>query len=280
LSAKKLLSRILYLTGILFIIRWVNRNRLTIIFYHHPKPDILNLHFAYLSKIYNFISAEDIINNTSGKGFPRYSLLVTVDDGWKSNIEFLPVLIKYNVKPVIYLCSRIVRTYHGFWSSMVEKKDIMYYKSMPNIDRLKKLNDAGIYSPDMNLLEPQGLSEEDIKQLKGYVSFGAHTKTHPVLTQCTDAEQEEEIINSKKELEIICGEPILHFAAPFGDYNEYSLQCIKKAGYLTARTVKKGWNRLNSDRFQLKSFAISDDADLDILRIQISGITGLRNILK
>jgi peptidoglycan/xylan/chitin deacetylase (PgdA/CDA1 family) len=277
---KVFLSKILNRLGIFAIIRWFNRNRLTIIFYHYPEPGVLDMHFNYLSKIFNFISIDDFVKscNEEGRSLPPYSLLVTIDDGWKNNIDLLPVFTKYKVKPLIYLCSQVVNTYHPFWTKMVRKENIEYYKSMPNAIRVKALKDAGLYTPDMNCPEPQGLSLEDIMALKGNVSFGAHTRYHPVLKQCTDEEQEEEIIDSKKELENICGESILHFAAPFGDYNDYTLKCIKKAGYITARTVKKGWNRFHDDKFQLKSFAISDDADIDILRIQISGITGLKNI--
>jgi peptidoglycan/xylan/chitin deacetylase (PgdA/CDA1 family) len=242
------------------------------------------MHFSYLSKIFNFISIDDFVQscNAGGGGghLPPYSLLVTIDDGWKNNINLLPVFTKYKVKPLIYLCSQVVNTNHPFWTKMVRREDIEYYKSMPNAIRVKALKDAGLYTPDMNYHEPQGLSLEDIMALKGNVSFGAHTRYHPVLTQCTDGEQEEEIINSKTELEIICEEPILHFSMPFGDYNEYSLQCIKKAGYVTARTVKKGWNGVKDDKLQLKAFPISDDADLDLLRIQLSGITGLRKMFK
>jgi peptidoglycan/xylan/chitin deacetylase (PgdA/CDA1 family) len=278
---KVLLSRVLYLLGIFSVIRRLNRNRLTILFYHHPNPEILDMHFNYLSKIYNFISRDDFVQTVGNGGhntFPPYSLLVTIDDGWKSNINLLPVFMNYKVKPLIYLCSQVVGTDHPFWPSMIRRGDIEYYKNMPNLERLKALKDTGAYYPDMNCPEPQGLSREDIMTLKSHVSFGAHTKHHPVLTQCTDEEQEEEIINSKKELEIICGEPIFHFSMPFGDYNDYSLKCIKKAGYLTARTVKKGWNRIKDDKLQLKAFPISDDADIDLLRLQLSGITGLRKI--
>jgi peptidoglycan/xylan/chitin deacetylase (PgdA/CDA1 family) len=284
---KVFLSRVLYLLGIFSIIRRLNRNRLTIIFYHHPDPEILDLHFNYLSKIFNFISIDDFVQTAcrgggghGGNTLPPYSLLVTIDDGWKSNIDLLPVFMNYKVKPLIYLCSQVVGTNHSFWASMVRREDLGYYKNMPNTERLRALKDAGVYYPDMNCPEPQGLSQEDIMALKSHVSFGAHTKHHPVLTQCTDEEQEEEIINSKKELETICGEPIFHFSMPFGDYNAYSLQCVKKAGYLTARTVKKGWNGIKTDRLQLKAFPISDDADIDLLRFQLSGIAGLRKIFK
>jgi peptidoglycan/xylan/chitin deacetylase (PgdA/CDA1 family) len=161
----------------------------------------------------------------------------------------------------------------------VKKEELEYYKNMSNEERLKKLKKQND-TYNKNNLTPQGLSYDDIMALKGYVSFGAHTRTHPVLIRCTDAEQENEIVNSKKELENICGESIRHFSAPFGDYNETSLRYIKQAGYLTARTVKKGWNSFYDDRLQLKALAISDDADLDTLKIQLSGITAMKKVFK
>jgi peptidoglycan/xylan/chitin deacetylase (PgdA/CDA1 family) len=277
-NLKFFLSKILWILGIFFIIRWLNRNRVTIIFYHHPKPEILDLHFGYLSKIYRFISIDDFLRFKSGAAITKYSMLITIDDGWKSNIDLLPLLRKYRVKPLIYLCSQVVGTNRPFWTSLVNKENLKYYKSLSNAERLEQLEkQKDIY--EKNNPAPQGLSYNDIVALKGHVSFGAHTRTHPVLTQCTDAEQEDEILNSKKELENICGESILHFSAPFGDYDETSLRYIKKAGYLTARTVNKGWNSVNDDNLQLKALAISDNADLDVLKIQLSGLTGLKKYL-
>ena len=93
--------------------------------------------------------------------------------------------------------------------------------------------------------------------------FGSHTRIHPILPQCTQEEQWDEIAHSKKELEKLCDCPIEHFAYPNGDYNNYSIECVKLAG----------WNDKNTHLYKLKVIGISDDADLFKLRFQLSGLS-------
>jgi peptidoglycan/xylan/chitin deacetylase (PgdA/CDA1 family) len=268
-----ILSILLYHLGVFCLIRWLNRNRITIVSYHSPDPEILDKHFGYLSIHYQFISMgeyEEII--AGNRLLPKYSLLVTFDDGHKSNIVLLPVFIKHNVKPVIYLCSQIVGTSHPFWWKMLGNENPEKYKKLFNTERVHTLEKLGKYYPEQILNEPHGLTKEDIMRLKDHVTFGSHTRTHPVLTKCTDEEQECEIVKSRIELENLCGELIRHFAYPNGDYNHHSIEICKRAGYLTARTIHVGWNDRNTDSFRLKAMGISDAADINKLRFQLSGI--------
>jgi peptidoglycan/xylan/chitin deacetylase (PgdA/CDA1 family) len=280
IKIKILLSIVLYRLGIFSIIRFFNRKRLTIITYHSPAPDILERHFTYLSKIYKFITIDKYYESIKNKEkLHRYCLLVTFDDGYKSNVDLLPVFKKYACIPVIYLCSSVAGTKHPFWDKIVDKKDIPFYKNISNKERLQILEKKKIYTLNMVLQEPQALTHEDIMKLQEQVIFGSHTRTHTILPRCTNTEQENEIIESREELEKFCGKPIVHFSYPNGDYNQYSIECVKKAGYITARTIRHGWNDIQTDMFQLKQAMISDDADENIMRLQLSGITTLKNII-
>jgi peptidoglycan/xylan/chitin deacetylase (PgdA/CDA1 family) len=267
-----LLSVSLYHLGVFRLIRWLNRNCITIISYHSPDPEIIDKHFNYLNALYQFISMEEYEEVIAGnKPLPKYSLLVTFDDGHKNNIALLPVFIKYNIRPVIYLCSQVVGTAHPFWWKMLGDESPEKYKKLSNTERLRLLKKMGKYYPEQILNNSHGLAKEDIIQLKGHVTFGSHTRIHPILTKCTDEEQEYEIVNSMIELEDLCGDRVRHFAYPNGDYNQYSIRMCEKAGYLTARTINTGWNR-NVDNFELKTMGISDFADINKLRFQLSGI--------
>ena len=68
------------------------------------------------------------------------------------------------------------------------------------------------------------------------------------------------------------------FAYPNGDYNNYSIECVKLAGYKTARTTDAGWNDKNTHLYKLKVIGISDDADLFKLRFQLSGLSFVATI--
>ena len=48
---------------------------------------------------------------------------------------------------------------------------------------------------------------------------------------------------------------------------------VTHAGYRSARTIDVGWTDLGSDPFRLKITGVSDDAPLDMVVAQLSGIT-------
>ena len=204
---------------------------------------------------------------------PNNSLIITFDDGHKGNVELLPLIKKYNLTPVIYLCSQVVATNHPFWWKCLKQQSVVCYKKCTNKERLRLLKDKKLYYPEMVVSPPHGLTKDDINRLKKYVIFGSHTRIHPILPQCTQEEQWDEIAHSKKELEKLCDCPIEHFAYPNGDYNNYSIECVKLAGYKTARTTDAGWNDKNTHLYKLKVIGISDDADLFKLRFQLSGLS-------
>ncbi len=56
-------------------------------------------------------------------------------------------------------------------------------------------------------------------------------------------QQEWEVVASKARIEDIIGEEITVFSYPFGGYddiNEYSIESVKKAGYMKAATTSVG----------------------------------------
>jgi peptidoglycan/xylan/chitin deacetylase (PgdA/CDA1 family) len=82
--------------------------------------------------------------------------------------------------------------------------------------------------------------------------IGAHTCTHPRLSQLSDAQANEEISASRKKLEDRFGLPVEHFAYPYGDYNERTVELVRQAGFETAVTMHRGVNLPNTPLFELK----------------------------
>ncbi|HAB15730.1 MAG TPA: polysaccharide deacetylase [Verrucomicrobiales bacterium] len=83
-------------------------------------------------------------------------------------------------------------------------------------------------------------------------AIGAHTCTHPRLTQIPLKEAQEEIRASKAKLEDRFGVAIRHFCYPFGDYNQAIRDAVLSAGFDTACTTKPGLCRVDGDRLQLR----------------------------
>ncbi|MCU0668678.1 MAG: polysaccharide deacetylase family protein, partial [Myxococcota bacterium] len=59
-----------------------------------------------------------------------------------------------------------------------------------------------------------------------------------------------------------------------GDYRDREAEFARRAGFASARTVDLGWTHAGSDPYRLKSFGINDDASIDMLATQLSGIPG------
>jgi len=82
--------------------------------------------------------------------------------------------------------------------------------------------------------------------------IGAHTCTHPRLTQIPRSAAREEIRTSKFKLEDLFGRPIRHFCYPYGDWNPAVRDMVVDAGFLTACTTESGLNRRGGDPFRLR----------------------------
>jgi peptidoglycan/xylan/chitin deacetylase (PgdA/CDA1 family) len=82
--------------------------------------------------------------------------------------------------------------------------------------------------------------------------IGAHTCTHPHLSLLSRKEAKEEIFSSKKKLEDRFGIPMEHFAYPYGDYNETTVELVQEAGFQTACTMHRGINLSDTSPFELK----------------------------
>jgi peptidoglycan/xylan/chitin deacetylase (PgdA/CDA1 family) len=82
--------------------------------------------------------------------------------------------------------------------------------------------------------------------------IGAHTCTHPRLSQIPLSQAKEEIVGSKKKLEDRFGISIEHFAYPYGDYNFSVRDVVREAGFKTASTMHRGVNTPDTSTWELK----------------------------
>jgi peptidoglycan/xylan/chitin deacetylase (PgdA/CDA1 family) len=270
--AKEIIARCLLWSGILRILRWLLwRNRVLIVVYHDPKPEILDSHLRYLLRIAKPISLSEIYRNSGAD--PR--VVITIDDGHVGNRRLLEVFRTHGIRPTIFLCSCIAGTRRQFWwrHSNVVAGNVEYLKRLRNADRLLKLLTFG-FRQDAEMDAPAALSAQDIERMKASVDFQSHGRFHPILTRCDDRECEIEIMQSRHEIQELVGRECLHFAFPNGNYDEREIAILKSAGYRTARTLDVGWNDANTDPFRLKAVPVSDDSSLAWFAVQVSLIPG------
>ena len=281
-ASKELLGFVVRFAGAEILIRAVcSWRRATIVVYHDPSPDVFARHMAYLSRRYAFIPLETLVRAIETQDWsdvPLRALVVTLDDGHKGNRALVDVCKAHGITPTIYLCSQIADTHRHFWWKTTWSKETRFAE-MPHVQFLNLLRDKADYWPEKAYPDRQALDRTELLEMRAHVTFGSHTRFHPVLTQCDDATLTTEVTQSKAELERLLGVPVEHFAYPNGNYSSRETDCVRRAGYRSARSLRVGWNALNTDRYALKVTGVQDDASLNVLSGQITGVFGLLRLL-
>lgn len=75
------------------------------------------------------------------------------------------------------------------------------------------------------------------------VTIGGHTVGHTSLTQLTQAELVQDVLGAHERIEAVTGQPVEHFAYPFGGRNEArsrEFAMLKALGLKTAVTTRRG----------------------------------------
>jgi len=111
--------------------------------------------------------------------------------------------------------------------------------------------------PEQAPHEYRPLSWDEVRSLAlSGVEFGAHTKTHPILSALTDPEElRNEIAGSKARIESELDRPALHFCYPNGkmrDIGPAAVEAVRAAGMRTAVTAEPGLNHAHQDAFHLR----------------------------
>jgi len=123
--------------------------------------------------------------------------------------------------------------------------------SMPPVswDRLRKMHEDGI-------------------------EIGCHTVSHPVLSLLPPARQEEEILRARDRIREEIGMMPTLFAYPngaAGDFNEATVEILRRAGFVAACTTLRGSNRPGCDLFQLKRIGVGADSE-SLLAARLAGL--------
>ena len=247
---------------------------MTIILYHQINSQNFERHIVALKKRYNFIHFRDYIKARENHDYslPEKAMIITFDDGYSSNYELLPIIQKYDVPVIMFICSSIMDTNRKLWSDYeVQGYSTKQFKKMPNDERRCLMNDAG-FEEQKEFSYRSALNSQEIREMSNIVEFQSHTRYHSVLPNCSDQIAAEEIGLSKKELEEKLGLNIQSLSYPCGDYSNRDIKLAKEAGYRYGFTVDHHFNTLNTDSYRLRRLCIPDDADVNEALVNASGL--------
>jgi peptidoglycan/xylan/chitin deacetylase (PgdA/CDA1 family) len=137
--------------------------------------------------------------------------VVTLDDGYADNLEAaLPVLTRFGFSATVYVVSGSIGRFNS-WDA--ERLGIR--KHLMSAEELRRWQAAGM-------------------------EVGAHTQTHPRLTQCNEHQLRTEIHGSKADLEDRIGAPVTQFCYPYGDVDQRVAEVTREAGYAAATATRRG----------------------------------------
>lgn len=188
---------------------------------------------------YRVISLEDYYKIKTGqKKSTGREIAIAFDDNDKSFVQnAYPILSRYEFPVTLFAITQNLRTLHH--GSM----------DIPTMRRLLK---------------------------RPWISLGAHTRTHPVLTEKSKVEILRELRISKKELEQWFQRPVLDLAYPSGALDERVIQLAALTGYRQAFTTSpKKLKGIREGIFSQNRVKITHTSDIPfVFWLHVSGIYG------
>ena len=261
------------------------------VYFHNPSKKLFEKSVKwFLKNGFHFISVdelEDILKNK--KKFPASAVIFTVDDGWKENkSNIFPTAIKYKIPVTIFISTQPVESGDRYWWSYIEKankerlvsKSVSELKYVTNNDRIKIVNDV----KDKIISEREAMTILELQEYKdcNFIHFGAHTVTHPILTQCEDHVSSFEISESQKKLKDWLGYNINSFAYPNGNYAQREIEELKKSNYKIAFTTVPRYitSETQDSIFEIPRFDVLEEVSFIENTCRMTGVWFNRKINK
>lgn len=89
------------------------------------------------------------------------------------------------------------------------------------------------------------------------LDVGAHAATHPRLSRLDPRQRDTEIADARKRLQDVLGQPVDHFAYPYGDYDADVRERVAAAGFTSALTCIRDRAERAADMFEIPREGIS-----------------------
>jgi peptidoglycan/xylan/chitin deacetylase (PgdA/CDA1 family) len=313
---KKLLSPILYYSGI-YRKQWQraaeSSNLLLVLTYHRiveTEADNVGLfgvergipvsvfeaHLRFLLKHFSPVHP-DGINDFIQSGTGNIGFLITFDDGYEDNYSLAaPVLEKYGLSAVFFVCSDFLDVPDPFWwekVSYIIKNTRKSQLTLPSpLDSDNSSVDVGTEHQKIDTYErlcalikqlPQTQVAGVIDQLATQAAVdladcqrtlpliskiqlcdlvqrgfvvGGHTATHANLSLITEEESDKEIAKALDQLEGIISRPVTLFAYPYGNKNEKIRDELESRGMAGIFTRDKYIHRRGQSGREIPRFTL------------------------
>ncbi|MFH1684333.1 MAG: polysaccharide deacetylase family protein [Candidatus Margulisiibacteriota bacterium] len=273
LALQKIISAVLYP----FCILWndLGSQRIPVLMYHKvcdlpaestevrydnvlPRRFAEQMEFLYKNG-YRVLHLEEYLKWNRGQTqLPRRSVLITLDDGYKSvYTNALPVLKKYGFPAAVFLTTDYIGGSRVF--------DWLKWDKGALADRERK---AENWLP---------LSWDEVREMiQEKISIGSHTRSHPHLAKLKADQIKNEVRGSRLAIENEIKKRVGFFSYPvgiarYGAFNSRTKEELRANGYDMAFISEIGRNRRGQDPYVQKRIAISESDMLFDLKCKLVG---------
>lgn len=257
----------------------------------------------------DFISLDDAVRRLTD-GNPRPFACFTLDDGYADNLtRALPIMERFGAPFTVFVTTgMITREIDGWWfglAALVRSHDrlklpgiqlIFDCPDVPSKRRAFKTIETMVHN-DFSLLphlreaianstidcralaDREALTQEELRRLARHqlATIGGHTTTHPNLAQADGTTVRREMADNRKFLQDVTGQPVEHFAYPFGHERacgDREAQICREIGFRTAVTTRTGtlFPEHARDLHALPRLHLAGDDTSSTLRCKIDGV--------
>jgi peptidoglycan/xylan/chitin deacetylase (PgdA/CDA1 family) len=265
------------------------------------EPNKFAAHMRYVKSHYRVVPLGQLCQELRAAEPVKPTVAITFDDGYRDLHTYaFPVLRKYQIPATVYLIGRCMETGEVPWYDRIflalrnapgdafdvqldtlhqfplrSAQDriqaawqiVCYLRSVPD-DRRRAWCasfEKSVSSPQAEL-EERMLTWDQVREMhKQGISFGAHTMSHPAVSQLERSAFEREFLTSRKLLETGLDASMPDFAYPFGKPSDQSPaveEFLARNGYRSAVTTVDGYNTPDTSSFKLRRLQIDDGDSL------------------
>jgi peptidoglycan/xylan/chitin deacetylase (PgdA/CDA1 family) len=274
-------------------------------------------HLRHLARFWRVIRLEGAAEAlASGQGWPSNSVVITFDDGYRDNYTVaLPWLEKYKLPATFFVVSGAIDG-NALWYDQVDKwfeestatslrwskmdselsiktpaerrQVLSRVRSMLKAVGGRELAEAlaelrsqlGTGPADHQREDRSVLTWDDLRHMAAseFVTIGAHTVTHPILSNLQREEIRAEIEGSCLRITQELNRPVRFFAYPDGAYNSTAQSIVREAGLVACATRGGGFNPAGSDLTALRRLG-AEGLSQSQFALYLAGWEDLRAVL-
>jgi peptidoglycan/xylan/chitin deacetylase (PgdA/CDA1 family) len=263
---KRVLFAVLHWAGVTRFAAWWNRHKVVVLCFHgvtenptrgQQDPSGLQVNhqrFAaqldFLQKNNHIIALADFVRaRDASTGLPRYSVILTFDDGYRNFLTTVaPILKARKIPATVFLIT-------------------------------DKATDAPLNSGDQGWTPKDDhsyLSWAEARMLQNEygVQVGSHTCSHCSLTTLNAEDLRRELEHSYSVVAQKLGVDTVPLAYPKGKCSELIATMTREAGYACGLTTHGGVNSVDHDLFTLRRVLIGDNDEIASFAVRVSGLRG------